>query len=271
MAGPNTGAAPPSDPFATQIRSVDDALTAKGVVMILYGESGVGKTTLVKTLPGDRTLLYDVDGGLDPLRGWGGKVVSAPKELTNLRQFVEYVTTATHPYSTIVIDSVSLLERRMVFAYGDSRGRDLITVQEYGDAATKLRSYLIQLRDLSAKGVNIIFICHVKTDAKGREGVKIPFLSDKLAVEIIGLSDLCGLLSRAPDGSRKLAFDGDATAIVKTRFDTVHAAECLNLSDIIARARRLAPKPKAEAAPAPPAAKPAASDTAKLAAPAAVK
>lgn len=221
--------------FEATLRSVDEVVIQKGVVAVVYGESGSGKTSLLRTLPGPRTVVYDVDGGMDPLRGWQGRVVQATRDLANLKPFVEWATTAKHSYSTIVVDSVSLLERRMVFAYGEARGKDLIDVKEYGDAAVKLRHYLIQLRDLSAKGVNVVFVAHVKSDVKGREGTRAPFLSDKLACEIVGLVDLCGYLAVSPDGSRSLTFAPAPNLMTKTRYSCVGSGEPLDLSAIIAK------------------------------------
>lgn len=228
---------PVADPFEAQIRSVSQMGSGRGIMLLLYGPSGAGKTSLLATLPPARTLVYDVDGGMSVLRsiGWDGRIVEAPKDLANLREFMAYVGTAKHQYSTVAIDTASFLERRMVFAFADQRKKELVDIKEYGDAAVKLRSYLVQLRDLTSRGINVVLIAHETSDIKGREGVLFPFLSAKLAIEVIGWCDLVGRLAVEPNGARTLAFGADPRTVTKSRYRCVQPVEGMDLVDLFTR------------------------------------
>ena len=68
MSGPIT--APPLPPgigSAPNIVSVLQLAKAKGIVMLIHADSGVGKTSLLRTLPAERTIVYDIDGGVGGL------------------------------------------------------------------------------------------------------------------------------------------------------------------------------------------------------------
>ncbi len=216
---------------------LSDVSKTRGIVALIYGDAGVGKTTLLAGFPPDRTQIYDVDGGAGVLleRGWNGSVEVAPENLVGLKEWVEWVSTTKHRFTTIVLDSATNLERRMVFLIGDKRKKEFVDVKEYGDASSKMRSYILALRDLSSKGINVVFIAHAKSDVKGREGVIFPFLSDKLAIELPGLVDICGYMGINPDGTRYLQFAPAPNLRSKTRYGCVQPYEELNLAAIFGR------------------------------------
>ena len=258
MSGPIT--APPLPPgigSAPNIVSVLQLAKAKGIVMLIHADSGVGKTSLLRTLPAERTIVYDIDGGVGglsdpgkpgtPYEGmppWDGAIVPSMSDLSNLKQFVEWVTTAAHKYTTVVIDSASQMERRMIFLYA---GTSEVGIKHYGDAAVASRKYLFALRDLTAKGVNVIFMLHTRTDVKGAEGIKFPALSDKLSREIVGMCDAVGYLALGADQvTRTLQFAPSLGITAKSRFNQIRDFENLDLGDIIGRvlgARRLPAAP----------------------------
>lgn len=255
------------------IQKVDDVAQRRGIVLLLIGPSGAGKTTLLATLNPAKTLVYDVDGGCAALRsaGWNGAIVEAPKDMANIRAFVEMVTLGEHGYATVCIDTVSAIERRMTFALADLRKREFLDVRDYGDSSSKLRQYLIALRDASARGTNIIFVSHEATDLKGAEGQVFPMLSQKLARELLGWCDIVGRLTVGPGGERSLSFAPAVNTCTKTRFRSIDtgADEKLDLGDIFRRIAAEMGKPMPAAAKPAKAEKPAATpETTVIAAPA---
>lgn len=218
-------------------RKLSEVSKTRGIVALIYGDAGVGKTSLLAGFPPDRTTIKDIDGGSGVLleKGWDGSVEETAEDLSDLKAWIEWVSTARHRFTTVVLDSATNLERRMVFLIGDKRKKEFVDVKEYGDASSKMRSYLLALRDLSSKGINVVFIAHAKSDVKGREGVIFPFLSDKLAIELPGLVDICGYMGVNPDGSRYLQFAPAPNLRTKTRFGCVQPYEELNLAAIFGR------------------------------------
>lgn len=245
--------------------SIEDMAKKKGIVILIHGASGVGKTSLIRTLPMERTFVIDIDGGVlglsdagkpgtpyEHLPSWGkGNAVQIDETFSNLKQTVDWLTTANppmtkqgNPITTVVLDSVSLMEKRMIFFYA---GTGNVHIQHYGDAAVSARRCILALRDLCAKGINVVYMCHSRADIKGLEGVVYPSLSDKLAPEIVALCDAIGYMEIAPDQvTRTLRFCPTANIIAKSRFNQIRDFEVLDLGDLIGRvlgARRLPPAP----------------------------
>ncbi len=79
--------------------------------LAIFGPAGVGKTTLASTLPGDRSLVIDLEAGMKPLRHWSG--VSLPvRTYTDFRDLAILIggpdpsRSATEPYSTAHHDHI---------------------------------------------------------------------------------------------------------------------------------------------------------------------
>lgn len=80
-------------------------LKNNGIKILVYGSSGVGKTTLIKTLSG-KTLILSTENGLLPLKGTDIPYISV-SSLEQLREAYEYVFAHKADYDNIVLDSVS--------------------------------------------------------------------------------------------------------------------------------------------------------------------
>ena len=85
---------------------------------ILYGDSGVGKTTSIKTLPADRTLILNAERGTVPLReldypvlqieGWED-VLSARRALAGLSGTSPEAQKVIDKTKIVVVDSLSAI------------------------------------------------------------------------------------------------------------------------------------------------------------------
>jgi len=79
--------------------------------LAIFGPAGVGKTTLASTLPGDRSLVIDLEAGMKPLRHWSG--VSLPvRAYTDFRDLAILIggpdpsRPASEPYSAAHHDHI---------------------------------------------------------------------------------------------------------------------------------------------------------------------
>jgi hypothetical protein len=142
----------------------------------VYGEGGVGKTTLALSFP--KPLVIDTDGGLE------GDAVGvfidgeewAPErwqDLNELYLFIKGRTESTQ-YGTIVVDSIDqlaqflLTEATNMAATGRSANAtdtQLVTaqLQDYGKVANAMRIFLTKLKVLSRdKGIHIVLTSAVR-------------------------------------------------------------------------------------------------------------
>jgi len=58
------------------VKAQDRLKGCTGIKMVVAGKYGVGKTTLLKTLPPENTLCLDLEAGLLSVREWQGDVVT---------------------------------------------------------------------------------------------------------------------------------------------------------------------------------------------------
>lgn len=165
------------------------------VVMMVYGEGGIGKTTFAASAP--KPLLADCEGGTKYL---GLRGVNIPVALIeNWGDMGEVLRLAKgDEYETIIIDPIGeLMEKlkRYMVAKGDSK-----LVQKDGSPSMAgwgwlkktMKDYLKVLRDL---GKHVIIIAHVvEKDDEGRI-VKRPSIETKIDRDIVNLVDVVGYMT----------------------------------------------------------------------------
>lgn len=265
-----SGVAPPSPspspPAMTERLSV--SALSEGTAILVMGDAGVGKTTLIRGLNTDTTLLIGIDPGYDVIAGWDGhKAKLDESRIKSVTEYVQWLTiNARGRYRTVVVDNVSYLEKWAIRSLTEFRGKEFTELKEYGDVGNVMRAWLTSMRDLRRHGVNVVFFSHIKTDMKGFEGVVHPSLQDKVSRDFLGYVDCVGYMSIAPDQNRTrtIQWDGSATVKAKRRYDCLQPIETVAredekyLSNVLARIhaekRRLwAPKPAAAPQPSAPA------------------
>ena len=76
-----------------------------GITILVYGQSGVGKTTLIKTLPG-KVLILSAEAGLLSLRDTDIEYVDI-HTMDDLTEAYTYIVSNITEYNCIVLDSLS--------------------------------------------------------------------------------------------------------------------------------------------------------------------
>jgi hypothetical protein len=149
----------------------------------VYGEGGVGKTTLALSFP--KPLVIDTDGGLE-----GDAVVDiegdewTPDKWQDLNALYTHIKTRVEgdAYQTIIIDSIDTLchflrhEAENIGTAGrraNASETEMITAseQDYGRVSTAVDIFLTKLKNLSkARGVHIVLTSAVRetNPEKGR-------------------------------------------------------------------------------------------------------
>ena len=208
-----------------------ETLEKTGVSMIVFGSPGVGKTALIKTLLGwtgetgkfdrepyckpEEIFVLDVEGGHSVLTRDNKlccTVYPADETLEEFKKMIVYLLEEKHPFKYIFLDNVSELEKYFVFALTQKRGKDIPAWKEWGDASVYVRKYLRQLRDLTHKGINVIFNFWDMTDkvkdAQGEiESVICPMCMSKTWKEYAGLVEHSAYMGISPkSGKRFLQF-----------------------------------------------------------------
>lgn len=171
------------------------------IVMMVYGEGGVGKSTFAST--SDKPLMLDFENGSKyfGLRGIGMDIFN----INSWGDVVEFkkalIAGELKNYNTIVIDPIGeAMEKlkRAIIATGQSKwvqkSDNSLTMAGWGELKFRMKDFLKTLRD---SGKNVILVGHV--EEKDDEGtiVKRPMIETKIATDIRNLVDIVGYMFTA--------------------------------------------------------------------------
>ena len=188
--------------------------------VLLYGAPGMGKTTLLGTLPG-RTLIIDADKGTSVLAGAENvDVVSISENIGEIPGILKELQGKCE-YDNVCLDSVSELERAMLAYFGRTgNNRGVPGLQDYQRVDYYIIDWCRQMRSLPC---NVIFTAWEKyaeiTSPNGEKYTRAsPMLRDKNVENICGLCDMVGrIVTKAEDGERYVWLEGRADAVAKDR------------------------------------------------------
>lgn len=212
-----------TDTFTLDIEALGDR--DKYVNVLIYGESGVGKTTFAATAP--RPILWlEAEGGTNSIADPEGIDIVRMGGLESYREVLAYLHTNPDKYKTVVIDSLSevqaaVLKDIMRGVKRDDPTRDEFAPQfgEWGKLTGVMREIVRAYRDLPA---NVIFTALTRedTDAVTARTKVRPKLSPALAEDVPAFVDACLYLYAATPkkgeaGAEGVDTDEDGVTIVR--------------------------------------------------------
>lgn len=160
---------------------------------VLYGISGVGKTTLALSFP--KPYYYDVEGGAkgpqyrELLKASGGAYLG-PEDGTlaaeTLIEQMQALATEKHPYKTLIVDSLTKLFQTMIAQEAERLGDKDAFGASKKPAIAAMRRIVMWASRLD---MNIWFICHETAEwgmlnGQRAEIGRIPDVWDKLIYEL---------------------------------------------------------------------------------------
>lgn len=169
------------------------------IIMVVYGEGGVGKTTFAATAP--RPIIADCENGSKyfGLRGIEADVALI-ESWSDISEFLDVALTDN--YDTIIIDPIGELMEKLIIFMIEKSDSKLVqkdgnpTMAGWGWLKTNMRNYLKVLRD---SGKNIVIVAHVQEkDDEGRV-IKRPMVATKLSEELVNMVDIVGYMTTISD------------------------------------------------------------------------
>jgi phage nucleotide-binding protein len=216
----------------------------KGTSVVIYGDSGAGKTRLLDAFPVGKLYVLNLDDGLDVLTKQHEytRFGRTPKDLGRIKESLDWLMEKRQKYDVVAIDDISELEKCFQFALMEIHGKKFLELKEYGDAAQKMREYLRRFRDLTSLGYDVIFIAKEMAleTRRNEEAVATkayPAMTGKLAPEVAGYVDIIGRLMVVKDGRRLLQLDNTDLAVAKCRLPIALRYETPDLIGLLKRAR----------------------------------
>ena len=145
-------------------------VAAQRLSILVVGESGVGKTSLAKTIPaGDKAIIISAESGLLSLRGTDIDVIQCPNWATFTEAY-RWVKKNGQAYQWVFIDSLTELAQRLIEQLKErypSRTDSMVLWGEYADTmANAIKAW----RDLSTH--NVVFTALPSVDKDGVSGAR---------------------------------------------------------------------------------------------------
>lgn len=199
----------------------------RGIKGCIFGKSGIGKTSLLWTLPEKSTLFVDLEAGDLAIEGWKGDTLR-PRSWKECRDFAVFIGGANpslkddqvysqkhfdmvgfgspdslNVYDTVFIDSITVAAR-LCFGWcknqvsNDKTGKPDLRAA-YGLHAQEMISWLIHLQHTRHKNIWFIGILDEKIDEFNRrfyqpqiEGIKTSLELPGIVDQVITMADIDG-------------------------------------------------------------------------------
>lgn len=152
----------------------DDEITTRDIgnikrnrTFVFYGRSGTGKTTLAGSFPKPMLLLDVKDEGTDSIADLKGIKVFDVLSFEDFELAYYHLQKYPKRYKTIVIDTVSQVQQLAIRELMDNKktmkGRSAgdwgsMKKRDWGDVSSLLKEWVINYRDLSQLGMEIVFV-----------------------------------------------------------------------------------------------------------------
>lgn len=183
------------------IRKANELEIPTTVKMMIYGQAGMGKSTLALSAP--KPLLLDFDNGVKRVNMSHLDNIDTVqvKSWSDLQQVLQENLSG---YQTIIVDTVG---KMMDFIIGYKCGTRQPSIRDWGGINAEF-SWLT--RTLSSLNKNVVFVAHRDTRKEGDDTVFIPALREKSYNSIVTELDLLGYLEMKNDNGvqrRTITFD----------------------------------------------------------------
>jgi hypothetical protein len=216
------------------IISADERLKeTKGIKGCIFGKSGIGKTSLLWTMPAETTLFFDLEAGDLAIEGWQGDTIR-PRTWQECRDFAVFIgganpslrddqpyspahyaavcerygnPTALDKYDTIFIDSITVAGR-LCFnwckgqpqAFSEKTGKP-DTRGAYGLHGQEMIGWLTHLQHTRGKNIWFVGILDEKLDDFNRRVYQPQIEGSKTGLELPGIVDQVITMAEMPTES----------------------------------------------------------------------
>ena len=197
--------------MALNITKASDPITVERVIALVYGQPGVGKTSLASTA--EKPLLLDFDQGAhrsafrpDTVRieKWAEAASLRAEDLTG--------------YKTLIVDTAGRALDYLVASMPASEGKTQLkrasgdpTLQGYGAMKASFTGWLKRITTL---GLDVILIAHDKEDKDGDSRIIRPDITGGSYAEIVKIADFVGYCWM-DNGQRTIDFNPSSEFIGK--------------------------------------------------------
>ena len=218
--------------MAIQIRSTE-SLAADGVKMLVYGQAGAGKTSLIPTLPSP--IVLSAEGGLLSIAGASVPFVEV-QDMDTLKEAYAWLKESAEakPYKSVCLDSISEVAE-VVLAAELRKNKDGRAA--YGEMNSTMAELIRAFRDLPGRQVYMSAKLEKSQDETGRMLYNPSMPGKSLTQQLPYFFDFVFPLrvERDAEGKtqRALMTDSDGLWLAKSRSHQLDAWEAPDIGEVI--------------------------------------
>lgn len=208
-------------------------LAASGVKLLVYGQAGAGKTSLIPTLP--NPVVLSAEGGLLSIADADVPYIEI-SDMASLREAWEWLTQSAEAreFQSVALDSVSEIAE-VVLSAEKKATKD--PRQAYGAMQEQMAEIIRSFRDLPGRHVYMSAKLEKTQDEMGRVLYSPSMPGNKTSMQLPYFFDevLALRVERDSEGNsqRALMCDSDGLWLAKDRSGKLDAWESPNLGEII--------------------------------------
>ena len=175
-------------------RNPSELQVSHTIKALIYGQPGIGKSTLALSAP--TPLLLDFDGGVQRVNGAFQCPTLQVESWEQVNDALKEIESGSVPCKTIVIDTAGKMLDYMGAAiikensrYGKADGS--LTLQGYG---VRKAMFINFLKRVSIMGKHVVFVAHEREDKDGDVKIVRPEIGGSSAGDLIKELDLVGYM-----------------------------------------------------------------------------
>lgn len=169
--------------MSSLIRKPNELTVQTKIKALIYGQAGMGKTTLALSAP--RPLLLDFDNGVNRVNYAHQKDTV---QITSFQEALDVMKEDLSEYDTIVVDTIG---KMMDFIITKVCGTSNPRIQDWGRINQEFSSFV---RIASSLNKHLIFIAHRDVRKEGEDNVFVPAVREKTYSSIVTELDLLGYM-----------------------------------------------------------------------------
>lgn len=168
-------------------------VSSLGLVLaaLFYGRAGTGKTTLSATFPKPMLVLDVREKGTDSISEVEGVDVLQLSSWDEFEDVYWFLQSNQNKYKTVVVDAISQLQDYAVekALEEDGKSHELVSKRQWGVAAGKLKTWIINYRDLVDLGLNVVFLAHDRAHEgeDGEDGEMMPSIGPRVMPSVASI------------------------------------------------------------------------------------